>query len=137
MHMVLLTCITLKAVWVGEVVEFSLVSSDVLPTLVNLLLQTVHLARALKLLEQTLVAYEQEEHAEDDCSDGILIQYPFAQPRMLLDVRLDVGKFHQSACFAKSQTKVQKKSHICKYCVTFFHKTAIFALNRQVSLWDL
>ena len=131
MHVILLARETLEAVGVSQCVQLALVVGNVAAALLYLSLEVSRLVRTLDLPDQALVTDEQKEHTEYEYSDCVLVQYPFAQPRMIGNVLLYVGELH---ClpkigkagtvlpdFPKKHTKLQKIFDICKYYGHFFY----------------
>lgn len=120
MHVIVLTCVALKAVGVRQYIQFALIGGNVLTALVNLPLQTVRLADTLDLLDKTLVADKEEEYAENKARDSVFVHYPTIEPRVLVKIFPDVSKLHLFARLQKNRTKLSKILDICKLFALFF-----------------
>lgn len=94
---------TLEAVGVSQCVQLALVVGNVAAALLYLSLEVSRLVGTLDLPDQALVTDEQKEHTEYEYSDCVLVQYPFAQPRMIGNVLLYVGELHCLPKIGKSR----------------------------------
>ena len=90
MHVIVLTCVALKAVGVRQYIQFALIGGNVLAALVNLPFQTVRLADRLDLFDKTLVADKEEEYAENKARDSVFVHYPTIEPRVLVKIFPDL-----------------------------------------------